>query len=275
MFFLPREISYQTELMNMIQIIFEKKHLKFMGWRDVPVDYSVLGLLSKDFAPAVKQIIVQSMDDKVCETSKKFDQRLYDARREVQGKVRQLKCTDGYCCSLSTKTMVYKGMLRSCDLARFFPDLANPLFETAFAVYHRRFSTNTIPKWFLAQPMRMLAHNGEINTLLGNINWVKSRQYAFRKSKKDLICLIDDKDCEQAIAADVFAVRPDLIAKTVQGPLVDVGRSDSANLDSVLDSYVRSGFSAEEALMILVPEAYQSQVSVFTIHYIHYTHYTH
>jgi glutamate synthase (ferredoxin) len=258
MFFLPTDVALQGDLMNMIKVIFEKYDFKVNGWRDVPVNYDVLGSLSRDFAPAVKQIVVQAQPDYVSDTSKAFDLRLYDARREIQGKFRQLKNTDAYCCSLSTKTVIYKGMLRSCDLSNFFLDLVNPDFETAFAVYHRRFSTNTIPKWYLAQPMRLLAHNGEINTLLGNINWVKSRQYAFRKTVKNLICLIDDKDCDASIQ-NVLEEKPELISKTVQGPLVDVGRSDSANLDSVLDSYVRSGFSPEEALMILVPEAYESQ----------------
>lgn len=258
MFFLPKDETQEKSLMDMIKVIFEKYDFQVNGWRDVPVDYGVLGELSRDFAPSVKQIVIQSLVDQVSETSKDFDQRLYNARREVQGKFRQLKNPAAYCCSLSSKTMIYKGMLRSCDLRNFFLDLANPEYETSFAVYHRRFSTNTIPKWYLAQPMRMLAHNGEINTLLGNINWVKSRQYAFRNTKKDLICLIDDKDCDAAIH-NIFDEKPELISKTLQGPLVDVGRSDSANLDSVLDSYVRAGFTPEEALMILVPEAYASQ----------------
>lgn len=143
---------------------------------------------------------------------------------------------NAYVCSLSAKTMVYKGMLRSCDLPKFYKDLEDPRFKTPFAVYHRRFSTNTVPKWFLAQPMRMLAHNGEINTLLGNINWVKSRQ------NTDQWSLYDKAD-----------------TKHVRGPLVDVGRSDSANLDSTLDSYTKAGKTVQEALMILVPEAYESQ----------------
>lgn len=109
--------------------------------------------------------------------------------------------------------LLYVGMLRSCDLPLFFKDLSDPRYKTAFAIYHRRFSTNTVPKWFLAQPMRMLAHNGEINTLLGNINWVKSRQYSIR---------------EQLAASGSIGNKAD---RQVRGPLVDVSRSDSANLD--------------------------------------------
>jgi len=125
-------------------------------------------------------------------------------------------------------------MLMSCDLPRFYKDLTDPAFESTFAIYHRRFSTNTIPKWFLAQPMRLLAHNGEINTLLGNINWVKSRVLNVEAGMS-----IEDK--------------------LVQGPLVDIGRSDSANLDSILENYIQAGRGPEEALMVLVPEAYASQ----------------
>ena len=126
---------------------------------------------------------------------------------------------------------------------RFYKDLVDPLYETKFAIYHRRFSTNTVPKWFLAQPMRLLAHNGEINTLLGNINWVKSKQYAKRNAVS-------------AAAAGCYIEAGEMNVNTreVKGPLVDVGRSDSANLDSILESYVRAGKTPEEALMILVPE---------------------
>lgn len=177
----------------------------------------------------------------------------------VKGYFRKIKCAEAYTCSLSSKTIIYKGMLRSSDLARFYLDLQDERYKSSFAIYHRRFSTNTVPKWFLAQPMRLLAHNGEINTLLGNINWVKSRQFA----------LANGPDAEFAASFET---------QSLKGPLVDVGRSDSANLDrcevlnelmqssmndcpydSILESYVRSGFSAEEALMILVPEAFENQ----------------
>lgn len=211
------------------------------AWRDVPVDMNVLGKLSAAFVPTIRQVIVQASPKSVKGNEKEFEKLLYDIRREIQGYFRKMQSSMSYICSLSSKTIVYKGMLRSCDLPLFFKDLQNPEFKSPFAIYHRRFSTNTVPKWFLAQPMRMLAHNGEINTLLGNINWVKSRQYAIR---------------EQLAASGSLNSKVD---RQVRGPLVDVGRSDSANLDSILDSYVKSGRSPEEALMMLVPEAYQSQ----------------
>ena len=131
------------------------------------------------------------------------------------------------------QTMVYKGMLRSAVLGAFYSDLTDPGFETAFAIYHRRFSTNTNPKWPLAQPMRVLGHNGEINTLQGNINWMASR--------------------EQDLQAPVWAGREaDLL------PMCSAAGSDSANLDGVAELLARSGSGLDEALMVLVPEAYDN-----------------
>jgi glutamate synthase (ferredoxin) len=217
--------------------IIEKQGFDLAGVRVVPTDINVLGQLSKEFVPKIKQLILKSKPDFVNDSEKDFEERLYNLRREIQGNFRKQNSGESYISSLSSKTIVYKGMLRSVDLGRFYLDLTNPKYESAFSIYHRRFSTNTVPKWYLAQPMRLLAHNGEINTLLGNINWVKSRQYS-----------------SQAIEA----ANKDIVL----GPLVDVGRSDSANLDSIFENFVRSGRSPQEALMILVPEAYANKPSM-------------
>ena len=234
MLFLPRDAELMDAAMRDIESIFESHNFLVQAWRPVPLDSSVLGTLSEQFVPSIRQVVVQSKRDSApSDTAKDFDKLLYNIRREIQGGFRRKHCEYSYVCSLSSKTIVYKGMLRSCDLGVFYRDLQDPRYSSPFALYHRRFSTNTVPKWFLAQPMRLLAHNGEINTLLGNINWVKSRQFAMRRNVTE----------EQE--------------KTL-GPLVDVGRSDSANLDSILESYVKAGYSTEEALMILVPEAYAS-----------------
>eukprot|EP01035_Chromulina_nebulosa_P019014 gene19014-24834_t len=236
MIFLPRNNDELEKVKNLIESIFTKYHITVKFWRDVPVDDSMLGELSKEFVPFISQIIVQATKISVRESEAEFEKLLYDIRREIQGNFRKLQSGESYVCSLSSKTIVYKGMLRSCDLPLFYLDLKDDRYKSNFAIYHRRFSTNTVPKWFLAQPMRILAHNGEINTLLGNINWVKSRQYAIREQSPK-----------------------SLIDKKVRGPLVDLGRSDSANLDSILDSYTKSGKTLEESLMILVPEAYHNQ----------------
>lgn len=217
MLFLSRESSLAEKQINLVENILKKYNVNLVSWRDVPIDNGVLGRFSSEYVPTIKQIIVQANDKSYEIDSKEYEKLLYTISNEIQ------EASEIYVSSFSSKTIVYKGMLMSCDLPLFYKDLSNPLFTSTFAIYHRRFSTNTIPKWFLAQPMRLLAHNGEINTLLGNINWVKSRE--FSKSKSDKY-------------------------------LVDLGRSDSSNLDSVLDSYVKSGCTPEEALMILVPEAY-------------------
>lgn len=239
MIFLPRNPKLREQAIAKVEEILPQKGFEVKGWREVPVDPSVLGTLSADFVPVIRQFVVQSATGHQRSSSSEFEKNLYESRRLIQGYFRQVKSKEGYVCSLSGQTIVYKGMLRSCDLPRFYKDLTNPDFVTRFAVYHRRFSTNTVPKWFLAQPMRLLAHNGEINTLLGNINWVKSRQFEVRSHFKE----------------------QDKLEHEVKGPLVDVGRSDSANLDSILESFVRAGYQPEEALMALVPEAYENQPS--------------
>ena len=237
MIFLPFNEEKLAETVRDVERIVGLSGMKLLGWRQVPVDTSVLGELAAEYVPNVRQMVLSGEGFK---TQQEFESALYAMRREIQGLFRVL-APEGeipsYVCSLSSKTIVYKGMLRSCDLPAFYSDLTNPEYETSFALYHRRFSTNTVPKWFLAQPMRLLAHNGEINTLLGNINWVRSREIAMAQEHK------------------ISAVR---------GPLVDVGRSDSANLDSIFENYVNSGRSPEEALMMLVPEAFFNQPKLAT-----------
>jgi glutamate synthase (ferredoxin) len=174
MLFLPEENL--KEAMDTVNKAASDAGLQVKQWRDVPVDMDVLGELSREFAPTIKQVVFQAKSG--YETKDEFEGILYDTRRAIQGVFHTFNSPNAYVCSMSSQTIVYKGMLRSDDVGKFYKDLTNPAYETTFAVYHRRFSTNTVPKWFLAQPMRLLAHNGEINTLLGNINWVKSRQTA-------------------------------------------------------------------------------------------------
>lgn len=177
MIFLPKDAALYETFVTLIKDISSRRGFEILGTRDVPTDKSVLGDLSKDFVPQIRQVFFRAKAGSAS-TQRELEQKLYDLRREIQGRFRQHGNQEAYVCSLSSKTIVYKGMLRSCDLAQFYTDLRDPLYESPFSIYHRRFSTNTVPKWFLAQPMRLLAHNGEINTLLGNINWVKSRALA-------------------------------------------------------------------------------------------------
>lgn len=234
MVFLPPEAQKASIVRHVIERVLVEENLTFIGWRKVPVEPQVLGIQARENQPKIEQLIVKS------ETLKgdELERRLYLVRRRIGKKLEaetSLKWPDDlYICSFSCRTIVYKGMVRSAVLAEFYTDLKNPEYKSNFAVYHRRFSTNTMPKWPLAQPMRLLGHNGEINTLLGNINWTMAR-------KAELTHPVWGESIEDL------------------KPSVDVRNSDSANLDNVLELLVRSGRSPMESLMIMVPEAYKNQ----------------
>jgi len=227
MVFLPQATQERADAKAHIEEIVNKYNIKILGWRTVPVRPQVLGRQARENQPYVEQILVTSPDL----AGSQFDRLLYIARSEV-GK--QL-ADDFYFCSFSCRTIVYKGMVRGEILREFYLDLQNPAYSSQFAIYHRRFSTNTQPKWPLAQPMRLLGHNGEINTLLGNINWMSAR--------------------EPALETEGWT-HEELQSLT---PIVNPANSDSYNLDSALELLVRTGRSPLEAAMILVPEAYNNQ----------------
>ncbi|CCI28653.1 Ferredoxin-dependent glutamate synthase 2 [Microcystis aeruginosa PCC 9809] len=227
MVFLPQADQERADAKAHIEEIVNKYNIKILGWRAVPVRPEVLGRQARENQPYVEQILVTSPDL----AGSQFDRLLYIARSEV-GK--QL-ADDFYFCSFSCRTIVYKGMVRGEILREFYLDLQNPAYSSQFAIYHRRFSTNTQPKWPLAQPMRLLGHNGEINTLLGNINWMSAR--------------------EPALETQGWT-HEELQSLT---PIVNPANSDSYNLDSALELLVRTGRSPLEAAMILVPEAYNNQ----------------
>ena len=235
MVFLPQDADRIAEEKKFIEDTVKAENLTVLGWREVPVNPDVLGEQARDNQPHIEQIIVTSPDGL---TGDDLDRKLYIARSRV-GK----KLTDNfYICSFSCRTIVYKGMVRSVILGEFYQDLTNPNFESTFAVYHRRFSTNTMPKWPFAQPMRMLGHNGEINTLLGNINWMSNRE-------KELVSNFSETTLPGWTQADMEALTP----------IVNNNNSDSYNLDSAMELLVRTGRSIPEAAMILVPEAYKNQ----------------
>ena len=219
------------------QVVEEKlldRGLTLLGWRKVPVVPSVLGPQARENQPQIEQVIVSSADL----AGDELDRQLFLTRRTIGHALSDradFTRQDFYTCSFSCRTIVYKGMVRSAVLAEFYPDLKNPAYKSSWAVYHRRFSTNTMPRWHLAQPMRLLGHNGEINTLLGNITWMRARQANLAHpnwSQADL---------------DTF------------NPIVNSESSDSANLDNVMELLVHSGRTPLESLTILVPEAYKNQ----------------
>ncbi len=233
MIFLPQEPEYQALARQVVEKVAREEGLEILGWRIVPVRSQVLGTQAKANQPQIEQVIFADGKD-----GRAFLERsLYITRRKIKLEIERLYPQwqqDFYIVSLSNSTIVYKGLVRSEILAEFYEDLQNPDYVTPFALYHRRFSTNTMPKWQLAQPMRFLGHNGEINTLLGNINWFKAR--------------------EQDLSHSNWNSR---IAEVL--PVIKDGESDSASLDHVLELLVESGRSPLESLMILVPEAYDSQ----------------
>ena len=219
----------------------EAKKLNFNKtfWRTVPVENEILGPLAKANVPFISQwIIYQEKEDK-----KDIEMVLFQLRKRIEKKIREiykneLDDCEFYFASLSSKTVVYKGMVRSEILSEFYKDLKKEDFKVSFSVYHRRFSTNTLPKWPLAQPMRFLGHNGEINTLLGNINWAKASEKHIDDYWGDL-----SEDLK---------------------PIVDLNRSDSSNLDATLEINIRSGQQITDSLLKLVPEAFRDQPELET-----------
>ena len=243
MVFLPQETNLFNQARQIIEQVLAQEELEVLGWRTVPVKPELLGIQARANQPRIEQVIVQSPSS----TGDELDRKLFKTRRRI-GKVLESNSSvkwsdDVYICSLSSRTIVYKGMVRSAVLGEFYTDLTDPNYQSAFAVYHRRFSTNTMPKWPLAQPMRLLGHNGEINTLLGNINWMMAREADLTHPSWEMA---DVNDSHQS-SLDYLK------------PIVNPDNSDSATLDNVFELLVRSGRSPLEAIMIMVPEAYQNQ----------------
>ncbi|KAJ1496304.1 nucleophile aminohydrolase [Baffinella frigidus] len=238
MMFLPQDSDKRAAAKAAIEEVAKKNGLAVLGWREVPVNPKVLGELALAVVPTMEQIVLQS---EAGLTGDELEQQLYVVMRSVQTAVAQKGVDwdkDGvYTCSMSGRTIVYKGMVRSSVLSQFFSDLTDEKYKSRFAIYHRRFSTNTMPKWPLAQPFRTLGHNGEINTLLGNINWMRARE---------------------AVMDQTVAFRKGTDLSNID-PLSNAKMSDSSNLDESVTLATRAGKSPMEALMIMVPEAYKNQ----------------
>lgn len=240
MVFLPQDKAAAAIAREVAEQTITAANLKVLGWRVVPVKPEVLGVQARENQPQIEQVLVQS----AAVQGEDLEQLLYLARKQIKAAIdaaiQQRHDLQGsslqefYICSFSHRTIVYKGMVRSEVLGQFYEDLTNPAYKSAFAIYHRRFSTNTMPKWPLAQPMRFLGHNGEINTLLGNINWMTAR--------------------EADLAHPYWGDRLSDLK-----PIVNPDQSDSANLDNSMELLVHSGRTPLEAAMIMVPEAYLNQ----------------
>ncbi|WP_298360977.1 glutamate synthase large subunit [uncultured Litoreibacter sp.] len=228
--FLPRtDFGAQEACRTIVETEVLRMGYRIYGWRHVPVNVGCLGEKANATRPEIEQILISN--SKGAE-EEEFERELYVIRRRIEKAAATMK--DLYICSLSCRSIIYKGMMLAEQVADFYPDLMDERFESAFAIYHQRYSTNTFPQWWLAQPFRMLAHNGEINTLKGNLNWMKSH--------------------EIRMASGAFGDMADDIK-----PIVAAGSSDSAALDSVFEVLVRAGRSAPMAKTMLVPEAWSQQ----------------
>ena len=217
MIFLPKEPRDNARFTEIINECVEANNLEVMHSREVPVDSSILGKDALATEPEIRQIFITGCDD-----PKVLEDKLYLVRKGIERKVLSSSITDKAACyvvSLSTRTLVYKGMLSTMQLRHYFPDLTNPYFTSAIAMVHSRFSTNTFPTWSLAQPFRYIAHNGEINTIRGNRLWIKTRESVLK-------------------APNLGSISENI------SPIIQPGMSDSASFDNVLEFFTRAGMPA-------------------------------
>lgn len=229
MFFLPLEETLRAHTRRIVQEAFAARRIEFLTWRDVPVNLDALGAHALKTRPHFTQAIVARGES--IAAGDEFERALFFARKEIERAALREKIKPFYAASLSARTLVYKGLFVSPQLAPFYADLRDPLYETALALFHQRYSTNTFPSWELAQPFRMLCHNGEINTLAGNIAWMHAR--------------------ESSLASTLFPGDESL------RPLLDLSTSDSGILDNALELMVTGGRELPHAMMMLVPEAWE------------------
>ena len=225
--FLPKDKKAQEQILSVMIEEIEREDLQLMHVRTVPTCPEVLGVGAREVEPDIVQVFVTGVSEAKAEV---LDRILYKVRKRIENRIND---KDFYICSLSSKNIIYKGMLTSGQLRRYFPDLSNPYFTSGLALVHSRFSTNTFPTWSLAQPFRLLAHNGEINTIRGNRGWMKARESVLSSE-----ALGDIKDLR---------------------PIVQEGMSDSASLDNVFEFLMMSGLSLPQAMAILVPESFNDK----------------
>jgi glutamate synthase (ferredoxin) len=238
MVFLPQDKTSRVDCFRLFEQVLADEGLHFLGWRDVPTDGSSLGASAKAAQPLIRQVFIDRPERLVEDLA--FERKLYVVRRLVEKAISRSAIPsrgDFYIPSLSCRTIVYKGMLNASQLQVFYPDLADERVESAIAMVHSRFSTNTFPSWPRAHPYRYISHNGEINTLRGNVNWMHARQALF--------------------SSKLFG---DELTKAL--PAIDMDGSDSAILDNVLELLYLSGRSLAHALMMMVPEPWQHHESM-------------
>ena len=223
--FLPKDAKEQEPILSILIEEVEREGLSLMHLRSVPVNSSILGKSALETEPDIKQVFITGATD-----LENFERTLYIVRKKIERRVHH---KDFYIVSLSSKNIIYKGMLSSVQVREYFQDLTQPYFTSGLAIVHSRFSTNTFPTWSLAQPFRLLAHNGEINTIRGNRGWMEARESVLST--------------------------PLLGGVKKIGPIIQPGMSDSASLDNVLEFFVMSGLSLPHAMAMLVPESFNDK----------------
>ncbi len=232
MVFLPQADKSRAAAEKTIEDFVAAEGQTLLGWRDVPVDNSGLGYSVLPTEPVIRQVFIQRASN--CADQNAFERKLFVIRKQIENTVRDAKLEGGdafYFTSLSSRTVVYKGMLLSDQVGEYYQDLSDESMTSALALVHQRFSTNTFPTWDLAHPFRMIAHNGEINTVRGNVNWMAARK--------------------SGMASDILGDDLDKI-----WPLIPEGQSDTACFDNALELLVMGGYSMSHAMMMLVPEAW-------------------
>ncbi|WP_339347775.1 glutamate synthase large subunit [uncultured Sphingomonas sp.] len=232
MVFLPRtDLGAQETCRTIVESEVIGAGYTIYGWRQVPVDVSVIGMKAQSTRPEIEQIMIAGpMPDEA--SAEEFEKNLYLVRRRIEKRVIAAQIQGFYICSLSCRSIIYKGLFLAESLSVFYPDLNDARFESRVAIFHQRYSTNTFPQWWLAQPFRCLAHNGEINTIRGNKNWMLSH--------------------EIRMASIAFGEHSEDIK-----PVIPAGASDTAALDATFEAICRSGRDAPTAKLMLVPEAWQ------------------
>ena len=229
MIFLPRtDFAAQENARTIVESEIIREGLKIYGWRHVPINSSIIGDKAKATRPEIEQILISN--EKI-QDKKEFDNKLYIIRKRIEKEIRRQNISDFYICSLSCQSIVYKGMFLAEQLSNFYPDIQKENFVSRYAVYHQRYSTNTFPTWSLAQPFRVIAHNGEINTLKGNKNWMSAHEP--RMQHQNFGSNVDDLK-----------------------PIIDSNASDSAALDSTVELLVKANRSLPMAKIMTIPEAW-------------------
>jgi len=232
MIFLPRNnYNLQEKCKTLIETELLRKNYYIYRWRQVPINTSVLGVKAERNRPEITQVIFKPINKNL--NGEQLERDLFVVRKKIEKTSNQLQLNDFYICSFSSRSIIYKGMFLAEALSEFYPDLRDSRFISRFAIFHQRFSTNTFPSWDLAQPFRTLAHNGEINTLKGNINWMKIHQ----------------EDMKSKFFDDVELLKP----------VITPGNSDSAALDNVFELLVRSGKSIPLVKLMLIPDAWSKR----------------